>query len=80
VYLASAYPDSAIPLWQMLAVAVAALGALAIWISLVFLADKASSKKESARRPGNFAELARQDRAADDQQGAVDPAGRRPAA
>jgi hypothetical protein len=54
--LASAYPNSAISTGAMLAIALVAAGSLALWLVLVFRADRA--------RPGQSARRAQQPPAA----------------
>jgi hypothetical protein len=48
--LASAYPNSAISTGAMLVIALVMVGSLALWLGLVFLADR-SRRDRSARRP-----------------------------
>lgn len=60
--LASAYPNSALPAWQLLIITLVAVGTLAVWLVGVFLAarpprhgaDEASPASElpAAREPG----------------------------
>lgn len=43
-YIASAYPNSALPALSLLAIALAATGTLAIWLALVFIAAREPRK------------------------------------
>jgi hypothetical protein len=49
--LASAYPDSNISAPMMLLVALVAAGSLAVWLIMVFRADRASARPGPAQRP-----------------------------
>jgi hypothetical protein len=42
--LASAYPNSALPAWSLLAIALVAAGTLAVWLALVYLAARQPHK------------------------------------
>jgi hypothetical protein len=70
--LASAYPNSAISTGAMLAIALVAVGGLAIWLVLVFLADRetANLSARRAQRPVAAAgpALAGPDETAEDEQ------------
>ena len=86
--LATAYPNSAISTGAMLAIALVAVSTLAIWLVLVFLADRKTSRVSVRRAQQPVAAaagpaLAGPDHTAEDEQeesGYRDAAGRRQAA
>jgi hypothetical protein len=47
MFLASAYPESAISALSMMVIAFVMFGCLAIWIGMVFIADREPRKKRS---------------------------------
>jgi len=51
MFLASAYPNSAISAWAMAAIALVAVGSLTCWLVLVFLAARKSAKPGVSHRP-----------------------------
>jgi hypothetical protein len=67
--LASAYPNSAISTGAMLVIALVMTGSLALWLGLVFLADR-NRRDQSARRPATVTEpgLAAPIKTAEDEQ------------
>jgi hypothetical protein len=86
--LASAYPNSAISAGAMLAIALVTAGSLAIWLVMVFLADRKTTDVSARRAPQPVAAaagpaLAGTDETAEDEQdeaGYRDATGRRQAA
>jgi hypothetical protein len=53
MYIASAYPNSALPALTMTVMALVIAGSLAAWLVLVFLADRQSRKpRQQQARPG----------------------------
>jgi hypothetical protein len=43
--IASAYPNSALPAWELVILAVVVAGSLALWLIVVFRADKSSARE-----------------------------------
>lgn len=67
MYLASAYPNSAISAATMTAIALVTAGSLALWLLLVFLADRKGSGKAAApRADSHLAVVTQPDQAAED--------------
>lgn len=72
MYLANAYPNPALSAGLMAAIAVVAAGSLAIWLVLVFLADRNGSHKAPAPQADDHrAAVAQPDRAAEDEHSEV---------
>ena len=68
MYLATAYPGTAISAGQMTIIALVMAGTLLIWLGLVFLAGRRGTKKEGARQAdGRLAPVAQPDEAAEDE-------------
>jgi uncharacterized membrane protein len=51
MYLASAYPNSALSALTMMAIGLVVMGALAVWLGLVFLADREPHKSKRRIHP-----------------------------
>jgi len=78
MYLASAYPNSALSAGLMTVIAFVMAGTLAIWLGLVFLADRSSRKKGAPLADSHLAVAGRPDEAGEEEQNAGPaPAGQR---
>ena len=64
MFIASAYPNSAISAWAMLAIALVAVGSLGCWLAFVFLAAGKSDHGDISHLPV----VASPDAAAQDEQ------------
>jgi hypothetical protein len=70
--IASAYPNSALPAWELVLLAVVMAGSLALWLILVFRADR-SSARDSGQATGHLG-VAAPDETAEDKLSAADHA------
>lgn len=68
MYLANAYPNSALSAATLTVIALVMAGTLVIWLVMVFLADRPGSGKAAARQAdGRLAVVERPERAAQDE-------------
>jgi hypothetical protein len=74
MYLASAYPNSALSAGLMTIIALVMAGALAIWLGLVFLADRTSRRDATPQAGSDLAVVTHPDGAAEDDQNGACPA------
>ncbi len=72
MYFASAYPDSALSAGLLVLIALVMLVTLAVWLGLVFLADRAP-KKDSGQPAGRLPLMAQPDEAAEDEHSGAGP-------
>lgn len=70
---ASAYPDSALSAGLLVLIALVMVGALAIWLGLVFLADR-GPRMDSGRAATRLPVMAQPDKAAEDEHSGAGPA------
>ena len=66
MFLASAYPSSAISALGMMAIAFVMAAALAIWIGMVFIADRQPRKKDQKQLHGYTTMVAAPGKTAED--------------
>ena len=65
MYIASAYPNSALSAGALAAIALVAAATLALWLVLVFLAEK-NNEKNARQAHSHLAAVAQSDDAAED--------------
>jgi hypothetical protein len=73
MYFASAYPDSALSAGMLVLIALVVLATLALWLGLVFLADR-PPKKDSGQPASRLPAMAQPDEAAEDEHSGAGPA------
>jgi hypothetical protein len=69
---ASAYPNSAVSPLVMMAIGFVVVGALALWLGLVFLADRKSSEREAREADSYLVVVASPDQTAEDKHSEAD--------
>jgi hypothetical protein len=69
MYLASAYPDSAISAGAMTAIAVVMVAVLAFWLIMVYVADRQGARKSPQQAASHLTPVAGKDEVAQDEQG-----------
>jgi hypothetical protein len=74
MYFASAYPNSALSAGLMTVIALVMASTLAIWLGLVFLADRSSRKMGAPQADRHLAVAVRPDEAAEEEQDEAGPA------
>lgn len=72
MYLANAYPNSAISAGALMAIAFVMVGVLAFWLVMVYLADKSGEK--DAKQADSRLKVAEPDHAAEDEHRGTGPA------
>lgn len=78
MYLASAYPDSAISAGAMTAIAVVMVAVLFFWLIMVYVADRQGAKENARKADGHITPVAGKDEVADEQgEGGTATAGQR---
>jgi hypothetical protein len=65
MYLANAYPNSALSAAALMVLGFVMVGALALWLGLVFLADRKSTAKEARQADSYLAVVAQPPEAED---------------
>ena len=74
MFLASAYPNSALSAGQLTLIALVMAGVLALWLGLVFLADRNTQRDIARRAGGHLAVMTQLDAAAQDEHSGAGPA------
>jgi hypothetical protein len=69
MYLASAYPNSALSVLALMLLAFVMAGCLALWLGLVFLADRKSTEQEAREADSYLAVVAQPPATEDGQSG-----------
>jgi hypothetical protein len=74
MYLANAYPNSALSAGALMAIAFVMVGVLAFWLIMVYVADRQGARRDVPQAENHLEPVAGQDEVAEDEHSEAGPA------